>query len=142
MSKKQNLEPVEDVELNDVEQQEQAKIDKFNELRKRARKLGFGNKKPQATEFVLGEEYGFDPEIVVPMPKLRQQEALQRAMNQNDAFAMARALYGFQYDRIISEFDQYPDGEELFAMVILDTIEGLYGKGATSGLLQGGFRTS
>lgn len=113
------------------------KAAKFAQLRQRAIDAGINNSprvKFTKEPYVLGEEYGFDPEITVPAPKLEDIMLIERAMQQGDLWNVASAVLGeMNAVRILRTIDKEFDPAEasqVLSGLLIDAVEHFYGPGA------------
>lgn len=113
------------------------KAAKFAQLRQRALDSGVGNAprmKVNKDSYVLGKEYGFDPEINVPSPSLEDVLLIERAMQSGDVWNVASAILGDSNAvRVLRALDKEFDPDEaaqVLAGILLDAIEHFYGPGA------------
>lgn len=107
----------------------EARNEKFNELRARARKAGVVMPE-KADPFIIGADWGMDPEIVVEMPKLSDQAALDDYVVAGNPFGVFKVLLtSDQYRRLLSVLDNEDDGDLLLVMLADEAIRHLYGVG-------------
>jgi hypothetical protein len=114
----------------------QQQIQAFEHLRQRASKSPFSASKVmagQAEPYVLGPDKGFDPPISVSQPTgLRNLEALDNAWRARDMFGILRVMMGsIQYERVVAQFDQYPDAWDLLVGLVMDITDHFQGAGAS-----------
>lgn len=116
----------------------EARNKKFNELRARARKAGV--KMPEkADPFVIGADWGMDPEIEVGMPPLSVQAVLDEYVRAGNPFGiMSTLLSRVDYMRVMQVLDAEDDGDLLLVMLANDIIRHLYGTGIVQSEALGG----
>lgn len=120
------------------------KAAKFAQLRQKAIDRGVADKiKINNKPFVLGEDYGFDPEITIPAPSLESTLVANRAMTAGDLIDQANAVFGeYNAARIIRYLDEGFDNDvagasqALFGL-ILTVFEYFWGSDAME--VDGGF---
>lgn len=112
----------------------QEAISKFEEYRERALKvaksadLKAGSGTVTNEPFVLGEEYGFKPEIKVEKPSFLGRVSVQRALESGDVIEMIRVIFGDNAVRVLVALDGEGDDAELVALgLVAAFFEHFYG---------------
>lgn len=111
----------------------ESKFDKFREraLRTTTDKGNKGSNDP----FVLGEDAGFSPAIVLDKPSLKARMLLQDAVQQSRVLDVLRFIFGSDVNRFLDVLDLHEEetGEnsELIMMgIIIAYVEHFYGEGS------------
>ena len=106
-----------------------ARTAKFEALRNRARSAGVYPEK-KVDPYVIGADYGVDPEIVVNMPTVSGQEQVDLAMRSENPFNLVRVLLGDRdYKRLMAVLDAEDDGDILLVMIADEIVSHLFGRG-------------
>lgn len=106
-----------------------ARTAKFEALRNRARSAGVYPEK-KVDPYVIGADYGVDPEIVVNMPNASAQEQVDAAIRSENPWRLARTLLGDRdYNRLMSVLDDEDDGDILLVMIADEITSHLFGRG-------------
>lgn len=120
------------------------KAAKFAKLRQRAIDSGVARGKSlvaSTEDYVLGEDYGFSPEIRIKCPSLESALALQQNFQNGDVWGVAQSLIGpAEAVRVVRALDEGGDtnaAEEAFLGLILEVMEHFYGPGSFN--VAGGF---
>lgn len=106
-----------------------ARTAKFEALRNRARSAGVYPEK-KVDPYVIGADYGVDPEIVVNMPTASGQEQIDAAIRSENPWRLARTLLGERdYKRLMAVLDTEDDGDILLVMIADEITSHLFGRG-------------
>ena len=111
------------------------KAAKFAQLRQKAINSGLATESKVSDEpYILGEDFGFDPEVRIEAPNLEKLLILQRAINGGDVLEQSTTLFGGpNTERIVRALDQQFDtaaASQILTGIILDVIEHFWGQGA------------
>lgn len=118
---------------------------KYAKLRQKAIDKGAVNGTPTVITdkpYILGEEYGFTPELHIPVPNLESLIVFQTAAADGmNVWEITRALLGpnnaVRLIRVIDENFDVAAAEATLSGVLLDVMEHFFGPGA--GEVRGGF---
>ncbi|WP_418345273.1 hypothetical protein [Rhodococcus pyridinivorans] len=108
-------------------------FDQFSRFRARAQKLTFAFDGAETIEpFVMGEDDGFDPPVVVKFPEdLEKQYLLERCLRGNDHFGALEILMGGDLLRVIRAFSKQEDGHRLLVGLVYTIMDHYLGRGGT-----------
>lgn len=112
-----------------------AKAAKFENLRRKAIESGLATEsKVNDDPYILGEDFGFDPEIKIDAPSLESMLVLQKAITAGDVLDQATTLFGaVATTRIVRRLDQdfdAPTASQILTGIILDVTEHFWGRDA------------
>lgn len=120
------------------------KAAKYATLRQKAIDRGATNGKPTVVTnepYVLGAEYGFEPEISIPVPNLETLIVFQNAAEGNNVWEITRSIMGpsnaVRIIRALDENFEVDEAEQVMSGILLDMLDHFFGPGA--GEVRGGF---
>lgn len=116
----------------------EARNKKFNELRARARKAGVVMPE-KADPYIIGKDWGMEPEIRVEMPPLSVQSMLDGYVVAGNPFGILKLLLSpADNRRVLAALEGEEDGDMLLIMLADEMIRHLYGSGIVPSEALGG----
>lgn len=131
---KKNVEAAAGVNLDNVEKIEDSRFLKFRNRAVEMRISDGKNHLVSNDDYVLGEEYGFTPPIVLSRPSFKERTAFGAAMERGDALSSMRIVFGADLNRFLDVLSDYEDetnipGDDIAIGIMIDYFEHFYGKG-------------